>query len=78
MSLTPLLDPIVLSIAATHKTTPANVILAWHYALNIPFNPRSQNAAHQLENLGVGTTIPWWSLNLSQSELTALNTRPQA
>lgn len=78
MSITPLVDPIVLSIAATHKTTPANVILAWHYSLNIPFNPRSQNAAHQLENLGSGSTLPWWNLNLSQSELTALNTRPQA
>jgi diketogulonate reductase-like aldo/keto reductase len=76
-ALTPLLDPTVVNIALEKGTTPANIILAWHYALKIPFNPRSQNAAHQLENLGLGAK-PWWSIQLSDEEITALSTRPQA
>jgi diketogulonate reductase-like aldo/keto reductase len=76
LSPTPLLDPVVRSIAASHQTTPANVILAWHYQLGIVFNPRSQNAAHIVENIGVGA-MPWWTLNLSDMEMEALSSRPQ-
>jgi diketogulonate reductase-like aldo/keto reductase len=77
-ALTPLLDPIVVNTAKTHGTSPANIILAWHYASQIPFNPRSQNAIHMLENLGEGSTPPWWTITLSDEEMNALSTRPQA
>ena len=76
-ALTVLADPVVLSIAAAHQTSPAIVILAWHYKLGIPFNPRSMNAAHMLENIGA-TPTPWWELALTPDEMTALNSRPQA
>lgn len=53
MSTTPLKDPVVVSIAAAHKKTPAQVILAWQWSLGIPFNPRSQNKKHMVENMEV-------------------------
>jgi diketogulonate reductase-like aldo/keto reductase len=76
MSVTPLVDPVVGAVAAAHATTPANVILAWHFQQGVVFNPRSQNAAHFVENLGLGA-LPWWAVSLSASEMAALSSRPQ-
>lgn len=76
-ALTPLADPVVVQIAAAHGVTPATVILAWQYQLGIVFNPRSQNAAHMLENIGA-TAAPWWSIALTAAEMSALSSRPQA
>jgi diketogulonate reductase-like aldo/keto reductase len=70
-------DPVVVAIAAAHATSPAEVILAWHYQLGVVFNPRSMNAAHILENLGA-TATPWWTINLSAAEMAQLSSRPQA
>jgi len=69
-------DAVVVAAAAAHGTTPANVVLAWHAALGIVFNPRSQNAAHLLENAGTGAS-PWWDVKLTPAELAALSSRPQ-
>jgi len=44
-------DPVVLSIAAAHKKSPAQVIQAWLWSLGIPANPRCQNLTHMIENL---------------------------
>lgn len=75
-SKTILADPVVRAIAAAHASTPAQVLLAWHYQLGVVFNPRSMNAAHVLENLGL-TATPWWSLKLTDAEMQQLNARPQ-
>ena len=64
-------DPVVLAIAAAHGATPAQVILAWHWALGVPTNPRSMSAQHMADNLAA------YSLALNQSEIHALSTRPQ-
>lgn len=32
---------------------PSRSILAWHYALGVPFNPRTMNATHMAANLAV-------------------------
>jgi 2,5-diketo-D-gluconate reductase A len=74
---TVLADPVVVAIAASHRATPAAVILAWHAALGIVVNPRSQNAAHMAENLGVGAAAPWWTVSLTPAEVAKLSSRPQ-
>jgi len=70
-------DPVVVAVAAAHNTSPAAVILAWHYQQGIVFNPRSMNAAHMLINLGI-SGVPWWELALTAEEMAQLSTRPQA
>jgi diketogulonate reductase-like aldo/keto reductase len=64
-------DPVVLAIAAAHGATPAQVIIAWHWALGVPVNPRSMNAQHMADNIAA------FGLTLSQSEIHLLSTRPQ-
>ena len=60
--------PLVLAIAAQHSgATPAQVIIAWQWALGIPVNPRSQNAQHMADNLAA------YSIALNQSEVNALS-----
>lgn len=68
---TMLQDPVVLAVASAHGRSAAQVMLAWQWALGIVVNPRSQNAAHMLENLG------FWDIQLSAAEIQALSTRPQ-
>jgi diketogulonate reductase-like aldo/keto reductase len=46
-----LAHPVVTSIATRLGVTPAQVLLAWQWALGIPANPRSMSAAHMAENL---------------------------
>ncbi len=65
-------DPVVTAIAAAHGITPAQVILAWHWALGIPANPRSMSPQHMAENLAAYSGI-----SLNQTEVHLLNTRPQ-
>jgi methylglyoxal/glyoxal reductase len=71
-AVTELTDPVVLNIAAAHGVTPAQVLLAWQYQSGIPFNPRTLNRAHMLENLNV------FDINLTPAELNSLWTRPQS
>lgn len=72
MAPTPLLDPVVASIAAAHSATPAQVMLAWQYQLGIASNPRSQNAQHMIDNLAAIATV-----TLSADEMASLAARPQ-
>lgn len=65
-------DPVVAAIAAAHApATPAQVILAWHWALGVPFNPRSMNSTHMVENLAA------FDITLNQTEIRMLSSRPQ-
>lgn len=71
MSATPLVDPVVTSIAAAHKRTPAAVMLAWHYQNGFAPNPRTFNATHMLDNLNA------FDIVLDEGEMGQLNSRPQ-
>ena len=73
---TMLVDPVVMAVAAAHGVSPAVATLAWQYQLGIPFNPRSMNAAHVLENLGLAGT-PWWQVQLTPTEMQQMSSRPQ-
>jgi len=66
MATTPMQDPVVLAIAAAHKKTPAQILLAWEWGLGIPVNPRSQNATHMAENLNI------YDITLSSDESTKI------
>ena len=71
MARTPLEDPVLAGIAAAHGTSPAQATLAWQWARGMVFNPRSQNAAHMLQNLAFEGIL------LSEAEVAALDARPQ-
>jgi 2,5-diketo-D-gluconate reductase A len=71
MAASMLQDPVLLQVAAAHQRSPAEVTLAWQWAHGIVVNPRSQNAAHMLQNLG------FWDISLSAAEVAALDSRPQ-
>lgn len=47
-------DEALVAVAAAHARSPAEVALAWQWQLGVLVNPRSQNAAHMLENLNYG------------------------
>ena len=64
--------PTVLAIAAQHAdATPAQVLIAWQWALGIPVNPRSQNAQHMADNLAA------YALTLNQTEVDLLSSITQ-
>jgi alcohol dehydrogenase (NADP+) len=65
-------NPDVLAIAANHNATPSQIILAWHSALSIPTQSRSQNAIHMAENLSV-----WPNITLSAAEVKILSSQQQ-
>ena len=65
--------PDVVRIAAAHGVTPAQVLLAWQWALGIPANPRSTSAAHMADNLAAYTA----GIFLNQTEMDTLNSQPQ-
>lgn len=46
-------EPTIRQIAEAHGKTPAQVILNWEWNLGIPSNPRSMNATHMQENMGI-------------------------
>ena len=73
MSVTPLEDPVVLSIAAKYGKSPAQINIAWHYSLGMLPNPRTISVAHMLENLQVAGAV-----TLTDGEVNALTSRPQA
>lgn len=64
-------DPVVLAAAAAHGATPAQVLLAWQWALGVPTNPRSMNSTHMVDNLAA------YDLVLTQAEIHALSARAQ-
>lgn len=68
---TMLQDAVLLQVATAHGRSPAEITLAWQWQLGIVVNPRSQNAAHQLQNLN------YFDIVLTQTEMDALNSRPQ-
>lgn len=68
-------DPVLLSITAAHPGfTPAQVVLAWLWALNIPTNPRTLRLDHMDENL----SALGGQLVLTEGEVAALSSRPQS
>ncbi len=71
MSPTVLEDPVAVAIAAAHGRSVAEVLLAWQAGLGMVVNPRSQNAAHMLENLAFA------DIQLTAAEVAQLNSRPQ-
>ena len=69
---TPLLDPVLLSITATHApATAAQVTLAWLWALGLPSNPRTMSPAHMDENLAAIGAV-----TLTAAEVQQLSSRP--
>ena len=69
---TTLADPVLLQIAAAHApATPAQVVLAWLWALGVPSNPRTMNAAHMRDNLAAIGAV-----TLSAAEVQQLSSRP--
>ena len=66
-------DPVAVSIAAAHGRPVSQVMLAWQWSLGVVVNPRSQNAAHMLQNLAES----WMDIQLSASEIQQLSMRPQ-
>jgi len=69
---TPLTEPLVVAMAARYNATPAALQLAWQMAVGVTVNPRSQSAAHMLENLGAV------DLTLSDADVESLWAAPQA
>ena len=68
-------DAVLASVAAAHPGfSPAQVVLAWMWALGIPTNPRTLSAAHMDENLSALNG----ALVLSEGEIAALSGRPQS
>lgn len=49
------------------------MLIAWQWALGVPVNPRSMNAAHMAENLAAFTAV-----TLNQTEIRLLSSQPQA
>lgn len=72
MSVTQLVDPVVTAIATKYGKSPAQIIIAWHYALGMCPNPRTIDPAHMTENLLA------YSITLTDGEVNALTSRPQA
>lgn len=71
MPKTQLVDPVVMSIAKNHPGfTPAQVLLAWEWAVGVPFNPRTMDPGHMAEN------IKSFELTLSEEEVKQLSSRP--
>ncbi len=62
----------LLQVAAAHApATPAQVVLAWLWALGLPSNPRTMNVAHMKDNLAAISAV-----TLSAAEVQLLSTRP--
>ena len=69
---TTLEDPVLLQVAAAHApATPAQVLLAWLWALGLPSNPRTMSEQHMRDNLAAISAV-----TLSAAEVQALSTRP--
>ena len=68
----PLEDPVAAQIAAKHGVSSATLQMAWQVTLGVLPNPRSQNAAHMIENLAYA------SVALDADDLAALAAVPQS
>ena len=71
---TPLQDPVLLELATKRNVSAAVLTLAWQAQLGMVVNPRSQNAAHMLENINFLSLI---GSPLTTEEMNTLNSRPQ-
>jgi len=71
MAASPLVDPAVTAVAQAHGKTPAQVLIAWLWALGIPTNPRTRNTTHMADNLQS------YGFTLSQREVDTLSSLPQ-
>merc|ERR1712039_1108454 len=60
-------NPVLKQIAGAHNVSTAEVILNWHLRLGIPFNPETQNPAHQRDILEAS------SFKLTDDEVARLN-----
>ena len=68
-------DPVLAQVAAAHPGfTPAQVTLAWLWALGYPSNPRTLSPQHMDENLSALNG----DLVLTEGEVAALSSRPQS
>lgn len=68
----PIYDPAAAAIGAKYGVTGPQVQLAWQIQQGVYPNPRTQNAAHALDNLRV------FNIALSQTDLAALAAVPQS
>ena len=66
-------DPVLLSIAAAHGMTPAQVALAHQWAEGISANPRTMDALHMIEDINAAGM----SDLLTADEIAQLDSRPQ-
>lgn len=60
-------EPVIANIAARHKVSPAQVIIAWHIKRGDVVIPRSSNPQRVEENFQV------WNIQLSEAEIEAIN-----
>ena len=75
MSATMLDDPVLAAVTAAHRGfSPAQVVIAWLWALGFPTNPRTLRADHMDENLSALNG----ELVLTEGEIAALSSRPQS
>ena len=67
-------------LRVSELSRPFSLLIVPRYAevdqQGVVFNPRSMNAAHMLENIGLSPT-PWWDVHLSADEMALLSSRPQ-
>lgn len=69
---TPLTEPLAVVLAEKYNCTPAALQLAWQAAVGVTLNPRSQNAAHMIDNFAA------MELQLDGADVEALWGAPQA
>lgn len=73
LSKTLLESPALRSVAAAHGITPAQTAILWLWQQGIPTNPRSSNASHMADNLGVYSL----GVALTPAEMDLLSHQPQ-
>lgn len=65
-------EPAVLSVAAKHNASAAQVLIAWSLAVGVTVNPRTDKVEHMQDNLLA------WQLNLTASDVVALSSLTEA
>ncbi len=65
---TPLRDPLIHTLAARHRATPAQILLRWHYQHNLVAIPKAQTSAHIEQNFNIG------GFALADKEMSSINT----
>jgi len=69
---TPLTDPTAVALAAKYGVSSAALQMAWQVTLGVLPNPRSQNAAHMLENMAYA------DIAIDEEDMAALAAVPQS